>query len=111
MFWSNARTRDNRRFPGTSEKTLPRQSLESVSEAGTIAFHQAGEEGEDPLQWLGVSLDFRREEAVSSTIAASSKPNQPKPGSKVKSQDPGVVVPSFYIVIIVCFILLCNLNL
>ena len=50
VFWSNARTRDNRRFPGTAEKTLPRQSLESVSAGGI----RGGEAGEDLLLWPGV---------------------------------------------------------
>ena len=45
-----SKTRDNRRFPGTAEKTLQRQGLESVSVEGTTA----GGEGEDPLQWPGV---------------------------------------------------------
>ena len=46
VFWNTTRTRDNRWFPGTAEKTLQRQGLESVSVEGTIA----GGEGEDPLQ-------------------------------------------------------------
>ena len=51
VFWNALKTRDNRRrFPGTAEKTLHRQGLESVSVEGTTA----GEEGEDPLQWPGV---------------------------------------------------------
>ena len=33
VFWSTSKTRDNRRFPGTTEKTLQRQGLESVSVA------------------------------------------------------------------------------
>ena len=50
VFWNTTRTRDNRRFPGTMEKTLHRQGLEFVSVGGT----RAGGEGEDPLQWPGV---------------------------------------------------------
>ena len=50
VFWSTSRTRDNRRFPGAAEKTLHRQSLESVSAEGTVA----GGEGEDLLLWPGV---------------------------------------------------------
>ena len=50
VFWSSARTRDNGRFPGTAEKTLPRQSLESVSAGGI----RGGEAGEDLLLWPGV---------------------------------------------------------
>ena len=49
VFWSTSRTRDNRRFPGTAEKTLHRQGLESVSAEGTV-----GGEEEDPLLWPGV---------------------------------------------------------
>ena len=50
VFWSTSRTRDNRQFPGTMEKTLQRQGLESVSVEGD----KAGGEGEDPLRWPGV---------------------------------------------------------
>ena len=49
VFWATTKTKDNRRFPGTVEKTLQRQSLESVSAAGTV-----GGEEEDPLLWPGV---------------------------------------------------------
>ena len=49
VFWATSRMRDNRRFPGTAEKTLHRQGLESVSAEGTV-----GGEGEDPLLWPGV---------------------------------------------------------
>ena len=49
VFWATAKGRDNRRFPGTVEKTLQRQSLESVSTAGTV-----GGDEEDPLLWPGV---------------------------------------------------------
>ena len=50
VFWNTSKTRDNRRFPRTTEKTLQRQGLESVSIEGT----KAGGEGEDPRQWPGV---------------------------------------------------------
>ena len=50
VFWCTSKTRDNRRFPGTAEKTLLRQGLESVSVEGT----EAGGEGQDPLRWPGV---------------------------------------------------------
>ena len=50
VFWATSKTRDNRRFPGTAEKTLQRQSLESVSADGTIV----GGEGVDPLLWPGI---------------------------------------------------------
>ena len=48
-FWNTSKTRDNRRFPGTAEKTLHGQGLESVSVEGTV-----GGEEEDPLLWPGV---------------------------------------------------------
>ena len=35
VFWNAPKTRDNRRFPGTAEKTLHGQSLVSVSVEGT----------------------------------------------------------------------------
>ena len=44
-----SKTRDNRRFPGTAEKTLQGQGLESVSVEGTV-----GGEEVDPLLWPGV---------------------------------------------------------
>ena len=50
VFWNTSKTRDNRRFPGTTEKTLQRQGLDSVPVGGT----KAGGEGVDPLQWPGV---------------------------------------------------------
>ena len=50
VFWCTSKTRDNRRFPGTAEKTLLRQGLESVSVEG----NEAGGEGQDPLRWPGV---------------------------------------------------------
>ena len=50
VFWNASKTRDNRRFPGSTGKTLLRQSLESVPEGGT----EAGGEGVDPLRWPGV---------------------------------------------------------
>ena len=50
VFWATSKTGDNRRFPGTAEKTLHRQSLESVSAEGTVA----GGEGDDLLLWPGV---------------------------------------------------------
>ena len=50
VFWNASKTRDNRRFPGSTGKTLLRQSLESVPEGGT----GAGGEGVDPLRWPGV---------------------------------------------------------
>ena len=49
VFWATSKTRDNRRFPGTAEKTLHGQGLESVSVEGTV-----GGEEEDPLLWPGV---------------------------------------------------------
>ena len=49
VFWATSRTRDNRRFPGTAEKTLQGQGLEYVSVEGTV-----GGEEEDPLLWSGV---------------------------------------------------------
>ena len=49
VFWATSRTRDNRRFPGTAEKTLQGQGLEYVSVEGTV-----GGEEEDPLLWPGV---------------------------------------------------------
>ena len=50
VFWATSKTRDNRRFPGTAEKTLRRQSLESVSAGG----NEVGGEGVDPLLWPGI---------------------------------------------------------
>ena len=50
VFWNASKTRDNRRFPGTAEKTLLRQGLESVSVEGNAA----GGEGQEPLRWPGV---------------------------------------------------------
>ena len=101
------KTRDNRRrFPGTAEKTLHRQGLESVSVEGTTA----GEEGEDPLQWQGVRppeaglglqppLHGGWGKPSSSPSAASPKIRQ-KPRSKVNSRGPWVVVAySNYVVI------------
>ena len=49
VFWATSKTRDNRRFPGTAEKTLHRQGLEYVSVEGAV-----GGEEEDPLLWPGV---------------------------------------------------------
>ena len=49
VFWATSRIRDNRRFPGTAEKTLHGQGLEYVSVKGTVG---GGEE--DPLLWPGV---------------------------------------------------------
>ena len=49
VFWATSRTRDNPRFPGTAEKTLRGQGLESVSAEGTV-----GGEEVDPLLWSGV---------------------------------------------------------
>ena len=49
VFWATSRTRDNRRFPGTVEKTLHGQGLEYVSAEGTV-----GGEEVDPLLWPGV---------------------------------------------------------
>ena len=49
VFCNRTKTRDNRRFPGTAEKTLLGQGLEYVSVTGI-----AGGEGEDPLRWPGV---------------------------------------------------------
>ena len=49
VFWATSKTRDNRRFPGTMEKTLQGQGLEYVSVKGTVG---GGEE--DPLLWPGV---------------------------------------------------------
>ena len=49
VFWATSKTRDNRRFPGTVEKTLQGQGLESVSAEGTV-----GGEEVDPLLWSGV---------------------------------------------------------
>ena len=48
VFWTTSRIRDNRRFPGTAEKTLHGQGLESVSAAGTNT-----REAEDHLLWTG----------------------------------------------------------
>ena len=84
VFWATSKTRDNRRrFPGTAEKTLHGQSLESVSVEGTVA----GGEGEDPLQWPGVS------------------PPEVGPGQRLI---PGVLELCLHVVIVKCKYMLCN---
>ena len=50
VFWNRTRTKDNRRFPKTMEKTLQRQGLESVSMGG----REGEETSDDILLWPGV---------------------------------------------------------
>ena len=54
VFWHNAGVRDLRQFPGTTKKTLHRQSLEYVFVPGTSPSYNVGHGEQDPLQWPGV---------------------------------------------------------